>query len=334
MRQPRTMTRKEVLEKGGMLAGGVALSLLGLAPRNASAATSGVALGVHAGNVQWGSTWSLDTYSSLVNRKPAIISVFQAFYYDGAFRHVSLSGLNTLQNRYPGSVIMLTFEPRSGPVTLDSIIAGTHDGYIRGEARTMKAFGKRLLLRPFHEMNIDHYPWGKQNPRYKLINAWRKLRSLFNAEGAWNVEWVWCPNVAGPVCPASPPLRDFYPGDAYVDWLGLDGYNWGGAKGMPWYQFNEIFRPSMNQLSAFGGQRKVIIAEVACDTRGGDKAVWMRNMRSQIKAEFPRIWGVCYFNIYDKGANWPVNTSSGSLTAYKGIVADPYYQVRLAARPF
>ena len=34
------------------------------------------------------------------------------------------------------------------------------------------------------------------------------------------------------------------------------------------------------------------------------------------------------------GANWPVNTSSGSLTAYKEMVADPYYQVRLAARPF
>lgn len=328
------MTRKEALEKGGMLAGAAALGLLGIAPRSTYAATTGAALGVHAGNVQWGSTGSLDNYSSLVGRKPSLIHVFMAFYNNGGFRHVLLSGLNTLQNRYPGSVIMLTWEPRGGPVTLDSIIAGTHDGYIRGEARTMKAFGKRLLLRPFHEMNLTAYPWGRQNPRYKLINAWRKMRSLFNAEGAWNVQWVWCPNVAAPLSPASPPLRDFYPGDAYVDWLGLDGYNWGGSRNFPWYQFYQIFKPSYDQLSAIGGPRKIIIAEVACDTRGGDKALWFRNMRSQIKASFPRIWGVCYFNIYDQGANWPVNTSAGSLTAYKEMVADPYYQVSLAARPF
>jgi len=115
------MTRKEALEKGGMLAGAAALALLELSPRSARAATSGAALGVHAGNVQWGWSGSLDNYSSPVNRKPSLINVFQAFYYNGGLRHVSLSGLNTLQNRYPGSVIMLTLEPRGGPVTLDSI---------------------------------------------------------------------------------------------------------------------------------------------------------------------------------------------------------------------
>jgi len=93
----------------------------GASSKRARAATSGAALGVHAGNIQWGWSGSLDNYSSPVNRKPSLINVFQAFYYNGGLRHVSLSGLNTLQNRYPGSVIMLTLEPRGGPVTLDSI---------------------------------------------------------------------------------------------------------------------------------------------------------------------------------------------------------------------
>jgi len=39
-----------------------------------------------------------------------------------------------------------------------------------------------------------------------------------------NVTWVWSPNVA---YPSSVPISRLFPGDAYVDWTGFDGYNLG-----------------------------------------------------------------------------------------------------------
>ena len=83
-----------------------------------------------------------------------------------------------------------------------------------------------------------------------------------------NVRWVWCPNANT----GNLPFMQFYPGDRWVDWVGLDGFNWGGSIG--WRSFSEIFAGSYEELAA-RTSKPIVIAETGSGQTDGDKAAWV-----------------------------------------------------------
>ena len=62
-------------------------------------------------------------------------------------------------------------------------------------------------------------------------------------------------------------LQKLYPGDSYVDWVGLSGYNWAGSPST-WRTFSQIFKLSLGYLSAITS-KPVFIAETASNEAGG-----------------------------------------------------------------
>lgn len=145
------------------------------------------------------------------------------------------------------------------------------------------------------------------------------MHDRFTAAGADNVRWVWAPNVAdGPY----PPMETFYPGDGYVDWVGLDGYNWGGTQ---WRTFAQTFGPSYNTLTALTG-KPIIITEFASAENGGNKAAWVKDaLQTQVPATFPRVRAVMWFN-FNKERDWRVDSSVASLDAVREALRTPYLQ--------
>ncbi len=95
---------------------------------------------------------------------------------------------------------------------------------------------------------------------------------IFDQEGVSNVKGVWCPNVGRPVWDAPYPMNNFYPGDDYVEWIGLDGYNYAGSRSMPWCSFQEIFGSSYDEIIKLAPTKPLTLAETASDESGGDKA--------------------------------------------------------------
>ena len=59
------------------------------------------------------------------------------------------------------------------------------------------------------------------------------------------VEFVWSPNYISNIYPH---YSHYYPGDDYVDWVGVDGYNWGS--GDPRNPFLSAIRVGFSQRSA------------------------------------------------------------------------------------
>jgi hypothetical protein len=219
---------------------------------------------------------------------------------------------------------MVSWEPwtyTEHPISLRGIAAGRYDRYVHKAARAAAAWGHPILLRFAHEMNGNWYPWGRgrgsNTPRI-YRKAWRHLVRIFRTEGASNVEWVWTPNVNN----GSYPFGQFYPGDEWVDWVGLDGFNWG--QGGDWRSFTEIFGSSYESLARLS-TRPMIIAETASNQSGGDKAAWVSSALRREIPRFSRIRAVVWFSEWFKGVNARVNSSRAALRAFRKAIASPRY---------
>jgi hypothetical protein len=200
---------------------------------------------------------------------------------------------------------------------LKSITAGAHDAYLRKFAQDAKAFGRTVWLRPLHEMNGNWYPWGgtvNGNAPADFVPAWRHIRDIFTQEGATNVKFVWCPNVESIPITSANAISKYWPGDAYVDYMALDGYNFGVGDG-GWRSFSALFTKPYNELTGLS-QKPLFIAETGCATVGGDKAAWVADMLRVVPAQFPRIRGIGWFN--ENGArDWRIDSPAASLAAFQ-----------------
>jgi hypothetical protein len=108
-------------------------------------------------------------------------------------------------------------------LTVQQIEEGTWDSYIMKIADQAKAFGYPIFIRIGSEMNINQ---GGGRPSFgenasAFVGAWRRIVNTFKSEGATNVVFVWNPNWAD-IGPNH--WTDYYPGDEYVDWVGIDLY--------------------------------------------------------------------------------------------------------------
>ncbi len=220
------------------------------------------------------------------------------------------------------------------PYSLDNIVAGRLDDYLSSWAHRLALYGRPVLLRWAHEMNGDWYLWGRKdgNSPEKYVAAWRHIHDLFTAADAANVQWVWSPSVAEDADSAFEP---YYPGDQYVDWLGLDGYNHGPQI---WRWFPQIFSDSYNRITALSS-RPLMIAEVASSDAlpkqaalGDTKAKWITDALSDaVPNKFPRIRAVVWFNenktdVEAGGYDWRVQSSPAALRAFSAAVASDFYR--------
>ncbi len=280
-----------------------------------------IALGVY----QHGAPWEESALAEFERNAERPVDIVM-WYQDWAqTRELDLSLLERVADH--GALPLLTWEPwdhtagsRQPAFSLSRILAGGHDDYVRAFAGRVARYARPLLLRWAHEMNGHWYPWGTAGgSAAEYIAVWRRVWELFRAEGASNAAWVWSPNVLDH-CVAFEP---YYPGDDYVDWVGLDGYNWGGLG--RWRSFRRLFVPSYQRLAALSPQ-PIMIAETASAEAGGDKAGWITEALTQvIPNELPRVRAVIWFN-QKKERDWRIESSPKSRQAFAAAVATPWYE--------
>ena len=80
-----------------------------------------------------------------------------------------------------------------------------------------------VLFRPFHEHTGNGFWWGKGNcTAEEYIALWRfTLEYLRDTKGVHNLLYVYSPDIVS----SQDNYLEFWPGDAYVDVLGLDAYD-------------------------------------------------------------------------------------------------------------
>lgn len=240
---------------------------------------------------------AIDAHNRTVGADADVVTWFEKFGEYG----IEKSKIENVQSR--GATPHITLEPEG--VSLESIAGGGSDDWIDDFAATLAEASPDdpVLVRFAHEMNGGWFPWGEQPEDYKA--AFRRVSKRIE-ETAPNAEMVFCPNVDFPI-------EDYYPGNEYVDWLGLDGYNQNGDQSP-----EDLFADSYEELTALDADKPVMIGETASTEYPG-KGEWIRDLYTQaIPEEMPRIRLVVYFDV-DKERDWRIDSSHEALDAYRDV---------------
>lgn len=239
-------------------------------------------------------SWSeYDDVAATVGVQPDLAGYFQG--WDTPFRPDAVTRSWT-----KGVLPMVTWEsrpmdasngePTEPEYSLPRIIDGAFDEYLHQYARDVAALGLPVAIRLDHEMNGAWYPWSEQgyngaqvngNNRGDFVRMWRHVHDIFEVEGAnAHVVWVWAPNIVNKLPKLNQSLdytRSLYPGDEYVDWVGLSGYY------RPPYETNQTptfswtFDRSLDQLRAIT-DKPILLAEIGASESGGQKPAWVTDL--------------------------------------------------------
>jgi hypothetical protein len=123
-------------------------------------------------------------------------------------------------------------------------------------------------------------------------------------------------------------LSALYPGDKYVDWTGLDGYNWGTNPTRPdkWRSFDSLYSSTYKRITeTIAPSKPLMISEVGSTEYGGSKAAWIKDMLTKIPASYPKIRGLLWFEKFDDGMDWPIETSASATAAFAEGMKNPAY---------
>jgi mannan endo-1,4-beta-mannosidase len=244
-----------------------------------------------------GSYAAVDKFAKAIGREPNVVSSysswlepFQAKFAEAAARR--------------GAVPIIQINPDH--VSLAAIAAGRYDRYLNSYAATIRSYGKPVILGFGHEMNGWWYSWGySHTPASEFVAAWRHIVDVFHGQGAGNVTWLWTINVIA----SSSNIRGpgpWWPGSAYVTWVGIDGYYLKRS-----WTFASLFGPTIKAVRDLTPD-PILISETGA-APASDKPAKISDLFTGIR-EYGLL-GIVWFD--ERGyRDWRLDDSS-ALTAFR-----------------
>jgi hypothetical protein len=223
--------------------------------------------------------------------RPTVFNIFvklDSIHFDvGQLDAIAAAGMTPMVTLEPWTLTGHRGQADQRDYRLTSITAGKHDHSLKRLAAIIAAYHRPLYLRFAHEMNGTWYPWAagvNDNTPDDYVTAWRYVHTLFSAAGVTQVQWVWSPNaLLGSQTAAT--YRQLYPGDSWVDDIGLTAYGQGSSA-------TRTIGPSLRAISSVSG-KPVILSETGA--AGPEKARWIQSFGPYL-ARHPRIVGFVWYN--------------------------------------
>lgn len=299
----------------------------------------------------------IESFEQEIGKHQAIVA-FSSYWGE---RHFPTDAANVVVQH--GAVPMIYWSPWDWPYreaenveihppdtfALDHILAGASDAYIDAWADEAKRLNTPILVSFCNEPNGYWFPWsavfyggglpvpGSNPPRYVgpefFKTVYRYVVDRVRARGATNVLWVLqLNNYSDPFAPWNA-FAQFYPGDNYVDWLGLSVYGQQYPDDPKWEEFDSMMESPYEEICRLSPTKPVMLAEwgVGEFPDSGDKADWIAEGFEQMRTECPRLHAAVYWN--ERWQNNPsqlysnlrVNSSPGALKAYQQGAAAPFW---------
>lgn len=171
------------------------------------------------------------------------------------------------------------------PVVMYEILEGKYDELINQVAKEIKKYNGDVLFRLNNEMNGDwcsYSAWFTQTDTDIYNEVWMYFYDIFEKNQVDNALWVWNPNWGD-----FPEFKwnhylNYFPGEEYVDVVGLTGYNTGTYYQYEyWREFEDIYDPMLEEYKEYFDY-EFMITEFGSNSVGGDKAEWIEKMMGKI----------------------------------------------------
>jgi hypothetical protein len=199
-------------------------------------------------------------------------------------------------------------------------------------ANRIKSLGTHVYFTFNHEPETSLNSSG-QGPDF--IAAWRKVVTVFRGQGVTNADYLWIMTAFSFKARDRRRAVDWYPGEAYIDYMGADAYNWYNCRpgtSNPWNSLEQLLNPM--RLFAQGKTIKGLMvpewASTEDSAQPGRKAQWFADARALFKKPgWEGFKAVLYYNKSSKYPNcrWFVDSSQASLTAFSAMANDVYYSL-------
>jgi len=223
----------------------------------------------------------LTTVNNLEKRIKANINVVSIDEDFSKFRNLnSFKILNEIGKC--GGIPMINWKPMKDTTgkIYEDISNGRYDDYLQHSAEMFRKFKSPVFLsfdNGFDQM--DQKPVNSKNLSAKFIVAWQYIYTFLNDLGVSNLTWVWNPRYAT--------SASFYPGEKFVDWIGVSCLNYGdNVSDNDWYSFSQLYTTYRKSYGAY--QKPVIITEFGTSI-GPDQPMWVKDGLKDIAEKYHEI---------------------------------------------
>ena len=284
---------------------------------------SGVFPGGFSGNEDDITPDQVRDYERLVGKRVAWV-MFSHNWYQGRAFPAETAGWIRGQGATPYIRLMLRSDTelthREPLYTLQAIIDGNFDADLTAWAQTAAHFGTPIISEFGTEVNGDWFPWngrwnGRQRGGARFQTAYRHIIDIMRANGASNVIWVFhVNNIDGPERGWNR-FERYYPGDDYIDWLGVSIYSAQGPKEDWTVDFTESLPEVMVRFAQMAPAMPVIVAEFGTDIHNPCEPAgpWAdAALRLMLSGRYPNLIGFNWWN-----ETWPNGDDPADATDYR-----------------
>ncbi|HEY3366038.1 MAG TPA: stalk domain-containing protein [Symbiobacteriaceae bacterium] len=234
-----------------------------------------------------------------------------------------------------GAALQVAWNPSEG---LDAV---QDNSYVRNFAQQLQAYGLPVYLRFGGEMNGSWVAWYGDPAKFRAKFA---LIARIMRQEAPNVAMVWSPNYVG-----DGPMDDYFPGDEWVDWVGINLYHESYFLGDPGTRQldADIFYQGMRSnpldkvkaiYGRYAARKPIMISETgfgwATRKTYKEEIPWavgaLERFYGYAPLLYPRLKAVSYFNV-DVMSNPGVPTSSHYVLSGKPAMTQAYRQATAGA---
>lgn len=248
-----------------------------------------------------------DNFNLLTGKKHAFFTRYVDASSENNLVDTSLwSWANSLQDSCVKAKPVLFLMPMSG---LNSVNSGQLDSAYYHFAQKCHLYNDTILLIFGHEMNGCWYPWGCDSTNYK--NAFQRVYNIVNIV-APKVQFCWVPIQAW----GQQSYTGFYPGDSYIDWVGLNVYDRDYDEdntcppdffqaAIDYLDFYNMFSVQKNkpmligETALFDANWEPGLVTPTAQQLANEKNAWISQIYNDsiLENKYPRINLICYFHV-------------------------------------
>lgn len=272
----------------------------------------------------------IQRYQKVAGKRLAVITWFASLYEKGnmtAWRHNYIATLSRVKKTGAVSLVKFSvqdyvYDRTKKMAGVKQISQGVYDAYFEEFADTIKDFKDPVFISVNHEMNGTWYPYSEAYPgstatAADFVAMWQRIVNIFRKRGAHNAAFVWSPNVpdVGPV-----PYSKYYPGDAYVDWVGISFYS-----GNPISNLDPLYK-------TYAPRKPIFITEWATSPEKNKhyrgfpgEAKWVADVFKALDTKYPRVKAISWFQHDKEDGNHLLERVPEQQQSYTAEVQSPRY---------